>query len=153
MTVIGVTNTSITLQLLPVAIMQQNGLILSHTISYDAQNSTHNFTYDMAMDNTTFVIENVTTLELLEVYTMYNISVYPSTVIGDGPVSSLLQRTSEGGKLKFKLKCSHWINHLIFLLLSHGLSQSGHQPRDVFTLFLRYSFTNYFLLLLKKVGC
>ena len=60
--------------------------------------SAYNFTFTTEMDNETFLVENITTIDFLEVYTVYNISVYPNTVIGDGPEVSVEVRTSEGGK-------------------------------------------------------
>ena len=98
LTIVGVTNTSITLHITPVEIMQQNGLIISYTFICQKINSTSNFTFTTEMNNETFLIENVTTVADLEVYTVYNISVYPSTIVGDGPEMSLQLRTNEGSK-------------------------------------------------------
>ena len=98
MTIIGVTNSSITLQILPVPIMEQNGLIINYTFTCYKFDSTYNFTFAMEMETTTLLIENMTVVEPLEVYTIYNISVYPSTVVGPGPEVSVEQRTSEGSE-------------------------------------------------------
>ena len=95
---IDVKNSSIVLQVLPVPIMQQNGLIISHTFIYSPHNSSDSFSFTRKMNETTLRVENVTTVAPLAVFTVYNISVYASTVIGDGPVISLQQRTSEGSK-------------------------------------------------------
>ena len=81
--------------------MEQNGLITSYTLIYYAENFPSNKTFRMYPEENTTFIQNLTTIYNLEVFAVYHIHIFASTIVGPGPKMSLQQRTNEGGKFHY----------------------------------------------------
>ena len=72
---------------------QQNGILTGYTISYQSQTESHNGSISAGANDRQ---KNITGLKE---YVNYNITVFASTVIGDGPRSSpVLVRTDQDSK-------------------------------------------------------
>ena len=67
----------------------QNGIIVSYTVTYVSSANTE-------MNETTS--NNEITLEGLNIFEVYNITVSASTINGSGPFDFIVQRTDEDGK-------------------------------------------------------
>ena len=73
---------------------QQNGIITSYTINYQSQTENHNGNVPVGPN------DRLKTITALKEYVNYNITVFASTVKGDGPRSSpvLVVRTDQDSK-------------------------------------------------------
>ena len=78
---------------------QQNGIITGYTITYQSQTENHNGNVSVGRDDRQ---KNITGLKE---YVNYNITVFASTVKGDGPHSTpVLVRTDQNSKLILAVK-------------------------------------------------
>ena len=110
-----------------VATDQQNGIITSYTITYQSQTENDN---ERAQVNSSSLQTELTNLKE---YVNYNITVFASTVKGDGPASDLIVvRTDQDSKkyflsrfllyvlvipqlVEFPIKLSFWLLWLFFI--------------------------------------
>ena len=74
----------------PPPVEDQNGIILSYTISYNVSADQPNELFNVS--NTSVIITG------LEEFTYYNVSVGAATVNGTGPFTSVVERTDSDGK-------------------------------------------------------
>ena len=74
---------------------KQNGIITGYTITYHSQTENHNGSVPAGPD------DRLKDLINLKEYVKYNITVFASTVKGDGPASDpvIVVRTDQDGKL------------------------------------------------------
>ena len=90
----NVSSTSISLSWDQVPVEQENGIITGYTITYHSQTENHNGTVPAGPS------ERQKEIPGLKEYVNYNISVFASTVKGDGPPSSpvLVVKTDQDSK-------------------------------------------------------
>ena len=93
---------------------QQNGIITSYTITYQSQTENHNGIVSAGPDDCQKSITG------LKEYVNYNITVFASTVKGDGPHSSpvLVVRTDQDSKLITVVKLQFVCSGSMFFLLN-----------------------------------
>ena len=91
----NISSTSISVSWDQVPAEQENGIITGYTITYHSQTENHNGTVPASPS------ERQKTISGLKEYVNYNIRLFASTVIGDGPPSSpvLVVRTDRDSKL------------------------------------------------------
>ena len=84
-----------------VSAAQQNGIITGYTITYHSQTENDNGTVQVIGP------DRLTELTNLKEYVNYNITVFASTVKGDGPASDpvIVVRTDQDSKLFFNTLC------------------------------------------------
>ena len=100
MTAVNISTTAIRVSWVPVAAIDQNGVITQYEVEYNQTTFSEVSMYNTTTVNSTTLIVDLTGLEE---YVVYSIRVRAYTSVGAGPYSGVvMERTQEDGMLLFE---------------------------------------------------